>query len=129
MGTVDQSDVKSTIMRLCSEGVINWHRKQLSFLIQAAVSWSHGNYNLDPSVAKPELFTEFHNMFLNELIDMSPNLRIYKKKSLFCGRKRKREQESSSQCPWILYYDFRERLINREIVCSNMGTWKFFRNT
>ena len=38
MGSVDQSDVKSHVMKLTSERVQSWHKKQLAFLIEAAIS-------------------------------------------------------------------------------------------
>ena len=89
MGSVDQSDVKSVVMGLCTERVSAWHRKQLPYLIEAAIIWAHANYNLDASTTKPEFFTEWHNQFICELLEMSPNLRKYNLQGKTPVKKRK----------------------------------------
>ena len=89
MGAVDQSDVKSFRMSLATERVSAWHKKQVPYLIESAVMWAHGNYNLDKSTEKQEQFTEWYCKFLSELQDMSPNLRIRNQ----TPKKRKREPE------------------------------------
>ena len=81
MGPVDQVDVKAQVMGITRELVSAWHKKQLAFLIQTAIGNAHCNYNLDPS-CKAEFFTEWYNKFLVELHEMSPNVRIYKKRKL-----------------------------------------------
>ena len=93
MGSVDQSDVKSHVMNLTTKRVQFWRKKQLFYLIEVAISQPHGNYNLDSSRTKQEPFSEFHNKFLEELNDMSPNLRTYKKSALSVHKKRERMQQ------------------------------------
>ena len=96
MGTVDQSDAKSHIMKLSAERVEAWHQKQLAFLIETAISWAHGNYNLDASVTNRESFSEFYYKLMVELQDMSPNLRVYKNPGLMSGKKRTRAEVPQS---------------------------------
>ena len=96
MGPVDQSDAKSHIMKLSAERVEAWNQKPLAFLIETAISWAHGNYNLDASVTKRELFSEFYHKLIVELHDMSPNLRVYKNPGLMSGKKRKRDEVPQS---------------------------------
>ena len=74
LGPVDQSDVKSQVMKLTRERVSSWHNKQLFFLIETCISNAHSNYNLDTQTT-PEYFTEWYNKFLVELLQLSPNLR------------------------------------------------------
>ena len=65
---------------LTSESDPKWHQNQLKFLIESAVSSCHGNYNLDPNVEKREMFTEFHNKLLVELLEKSKDYRKYRVK-------------------------------------------------
>ena len=62
MGPVDQVDVIAQMMRISRELVSAWHKKQLAFLIQTAISNAHSHYNLDPS-CKAEFFTGWYNKF------------------------------------------------------------------
>ena len=87
LGPVDQSDVKSQIMKLTRERVSYWYNKQLAFLIESCIANAHSNYNLD-SQTTPEYFTEWYNKFLAELLQLSPNLRTYKRKPMTTNRKR-----------------------------------------
>ena len=79
MGAVDQSDVKSHIIRLTRETVSVWHRKQLAFLCETAIVNAHANYCLDPS-APSEHFAEWFKKFCSELLKMSRNYRKVKTK-------------------------------------------------
>ena len=78
LGYVDQSDVKAAIMGLTTELTPKWYQKQFAYLCESAVSSAHSNYNLDPAIQKPEFFTDYHDKFLRELIEMSKNYRTYK---------------------------------------------------
>ena len=91
MGSVDQSDVKATVMNLTRQTVRKQHQKQMSFLIESAITNAHANYNLDPNCEKQN-FTDWHNHFVQELIDLSPNFRKYKS-----SKARKREMSPSAQ--------------------------------
>ena len=76
MGSVDQGDVKAHVLNLTRQKVRKWYRKQLLFCIETAVINSYWNYNLDPRY-KAENFKDWDNKFIAELLNISPNYRIY----------------------------------------------------
>ena len=102
MGAVDQSDVKSKVLSLTRESVSVWHRKQLAFLCETAIINAHANYCLDPSTT-PEHFTEWHNKFVDELLNMSKNYRKVKQKRPVIpeesSKKRKRPHRKKVSTP------------------------------
>ena len=78
MGPVDQSDVKSDVMGICHEYTSHWYEKQLAFLVETAVGNAFANYNLDRGIDKRESFTEFYDLLTRDLLEASPDFRLYK---------------------------------------------------
>ena len=77
MGSVDQADAKAYVLNLTRQRVQKWYRKQLLFCIETAIINAYCNYNLDTG-RKSEGFKDWNELFISELLDMSPNYRSYK---------------------------------------------------
>ena len=94
MGAVDQSDVKSRVINLTRETVSYWPQKMLFFLIEASIINAYGNYNLDTST-KTEGFSDWFDLFIQELLDISKNYRKYKNSSFV--RKKVPDEDSPAR--------------------------------